>query len=53
MSARDAAPFYTTMRNDAAFATGDKRIFTAPAYKEQASAKPGLDHPDIEPARGQ
>lgn len=37
---------------DAAFALGDKRIHTAPSYKEQAAAKPGLDHPDIEAARG-
>ena len=26
----------------------DKRLFTAASYKEQAAAKPGLDHPDIE-----
>ncbi len=36
---------------DAAFATGDKRLFTAASYKEQAAAKPGLDHPDIEQAK--
>lgn len=38
--------------NDAAFASGDKRIYTAPNYKEQAAAKAGLDHPDIERAPG-
>lgn len=40
---------------DARFAVGDKRIYTAAGYKpaEQAAAKPGLDHPDIEVARGQ
>jgi hypothetical protein len=32
---------------DAATASGDKRIYTAPSYKEQAAAKPGLDHPDV------
>ncbi len=32
---------------DADFALGDKRIYTAPSYKAQAEAKPGLDHPDI------
>jgi hypothetical protein len=32
---------------DADFALGDKRIFTAPDYKAQMAAKPGLDHPDI------
>ncbi|MDX1979138.1 MAG: LamG domain-containing protein [Bryobacteraceae bacterium] len=37
---------------DAAFGQGDKRIHTAPSYKEQAAAKVGLDHPDIELARG-
>jgi hypothetical protein len=37
---------------DARRAAGDKRIYTAPSYKEQASAKPGLDHPDLELAPG-
>ncbi|MBI3208181.1 MAG: LamG domain-containing protein [Candidatus Solibacter usitatus] len=38
---------------DARRATGDKRIYTAAAYKEQAAAKPGLDHPDVELAPGE
>lgn len=32
---------------DAEFALGDRRIYTAPNYKAQAEAKPGLDNPDI------
>src|SRR5262245_40897088 len=32
---------------DADFALGDKRIYTAPDYKAQMDAKPGLDHPDV------
>jgi len=32
---------------DAGFALGDKRIYTAPDYKVQMEAKPGLDHPDV------
>ena len=37
---------------DARYAAGDKRIYTALSYKELASAKPGLDNPDIELAAG-
>jgi hypothetical protein len=32
---------------DADFAIGDKRIYTAPDYKAQTDAKPGLDNPDV------
>jgi len=32
---------------DANYALGDKRLYTAPDYKTQSDAKPGLDHPDI------
>jgi hypothetical protein len=32
---------------DADFALGDKRIYTAPSYKAQMEAKPGLDHPAV------
>src|SRR6267142_5003524 len=32
---------------DAGFALGDKRIYTAPDYKAQMEAKPGLDNPDV------
>jgi hypothetical protein len=37
---------------DAAFALGDKRLYDAPSYKEQAAAKPGLNSPDVEWAAG-
>ncbi|MDA1313450.1 MAG: LamG domain-containing protein [Acidobacteria bacterium] len=33
---------------DAAFAKGDRRIYTAPSYEEQASALPGIGNPDVE-----
>lgn len=33
---------------DARYAAGDKRIYTAPSWREQAAAKPGLHHPDLE-----
>ncbi len=32
---------------DAEFALGDKRIYTAPNYKAQLEAKPGLHNPDV------
>ena len=32
---------------EADFALGDKRIYTAPDYKAQMQAKPGLDNPDV------
>ena len=32
---------------EADFALGDKRIYTAPDYKAQMEAKPGLDHPNV------
>ena len=37
---------------DARFALGDKRIYTAPDYKSQMDAKPGLHHPDVTVAGG-
>lgn len=37
---------------DAVFARGDKRLYTAPSYKEQASAQPGIPE-DVVLARGQ
>lgn len=37
---------------DAVFARGDKRLYTAPSYKEQASARPGIPE-DVMLARGQ
>ena len=33
---------------DAAFAKGDRRIYTAPSYEEQAAALPGIGNPDVE-----
>ena len=33
---------------NAAFALGDRRIYTAPSYKEQELATPGIGSPDIE-----
>jgi len=38
---------------DADFARGDRRIYTAPNYKAQAEAKPGLDHTDVGLLEGQ
>lgn len=37
---------------DATFALGDKRLYSAPNYKEQSAATPGLSSPDIELAKG-
>lgn len=34
--------------SDAAAGKGDKRIYSAPSYKEQASAKPGISVPGVE-----
>src|SRR5262245_41827369 len=32
---------------DADFAAGDKRVFTAPSYKNLDAAQPGLHNPDV------
>jgi len=37
---------------DARIAKGDKRIYSAPSYKEQSAAKPGLEGTDVELATG-
>lgn len=37
---------------DADLAKGDRRIYSAPSYKEQEKAVPGIASPDIEIARG-
>ncbi|MCC6587598.1 MAG: LamG domain-containing protein [Bryobacterales bacterium] len=37
---------------DATIAQGDKRIYSAPSYKEQAKAQPGLAGTDVEIAKG-
>src|SRR5579885_3457002 len=38
---------------DAQVARGDKHVYAAPSYKEQASAQPGLAGTDVELAAGQ
>ena len=35
---------------DAAFALGDRRIYTAPSYEKQEEATPGIGNPDVEVA---
>ena len=37
---------------DASFAKGDKRLYTAPSYKEQEKATPGIGNPDVEIVSG-
>ena len=37
---------------DAAFAKSDRRIYTAPSYKEQDQAIPGIGNPDVEIVEG-
>ena len=59
MPARPTWPKTLTFRagfdgsTDAQVARGDKRLYTAPSYKEQASAQPGVGTTDIELAAGQ
>jgi hypothetical protein len=38
---------------DAGFARGDKRIYSAPSYKEQSAAKPGVGEVDVQIAKGE
>ncbi len=38
---------------DARIATGDPKLYSAPSYKEQASAQPGLDGTDVRHAKGE
>jgi hypothetical protein len=47
--AKDALLFHASFDKgiDADFAKGDRRLYSAPSYKEQQSAKPGLEHPDV------
>ncbi|MBL8229705.1 MAG: LamG domain-containing protein [Bryobacterales bacterium] len=54
-SLKDALTFHASFdgKTDAAFALGDPRIHSALNYKAQKEAKPGLDSPDIEPAKGE
>jgi hypothetical protein len=51
---RQALLFYASFDTgiDADHAAGDKRLFTAPSYKEKDAAKPGLHHPDVSIAAG-
>jgi hypothetical protein len=37
---------------DAQYARGDKKLYTAPSYKEQGAARPGIGNPDVELAPG-
>lgn len=54
-SLKEALTFHASFdgKTDAAYAAGDPRIYTAPTYKEQRQAKPGLDAPAIELAKGE
>lgn len=38
---------------DARIAAGDSKIYSAPSYKEQAAAKPGIDGTDVRHAKGE
>ena len=51
----DALTFHASFDNgtDADFGSGDRRIYTAPSYKKQDQAIPGIGSPDIEVAAGQ
>ena len=51
----DALTFHASFDNgtDADFGSGDRRIYTAPSYKKQDQAIPGIGSPDIEVASGQ
>ncbi len=49
-SLKQALTFHVSFEDgpNAAFAKGDRRIYTAPNYKEQAAALPGIGNPDVE-----
>ena len=49
-SLKSALTFHASFEDgpDAAFALGDRRIYTAPSYKEQEQALPGIGNPDVE-----
>jgi len=51
---KDALLFHASFEKgvDADFAVVDRKLFTAPNYKELPSAKPGLDHPDVSVVQG-
>ena len=52
--AKDALLFHASFDKgtDADVAKGDSRLYTAPNYKAQQDAKPGLDHPDASIVKG-
>lgn len=54
-SLKSALTFHASFdgKTDAAFALGDPKVYTAPTYKAQMEAKPGIDSPDVETARGE
>ena len=47
---KSALTFHASFEDglDAAFALGDRRIYTAPSYEEQDQAIPGIGNPDVE-----
>ena len=49
-SLKQALTFHASFDDgpDAAFAKGDRRIYTAPNYTEQDAALPGIGNPDVE-----
>ena len=49
-SLKSALTFHTSFEDgpDAAFALGDRRIYTAPSYEKQDQALPGIGNPDVE-----
>ncbi len=50
---RDGLTFHSSFDSgtDADFASGDKRIYTAPSYDEVDKAKPGFDNPNVKLVR--
>ncbi|MBI1791991.1 MAG: LamG domain-containing protein [Acidobacteria bacterium] len=53
-SLREALTFHAPFdgSTDAAFALGDKRLYTAASYRDQAGARPGVSSADVEIAPG-
>jgi len=51
---KDALTFHAGFEGgvDASVGAGDRRLYTAPDYKAQSQAQPGLGNPDVEIAKG-
>ena len=51
---KDALTFHAGFDGgvDASVGAGDRRLYTAPDYKAQGDARPGLGNPDVEIAKG-